>query len=317
MIAQMRRSWNAATVSVVAAAAILLAAILPAACERASPATAPKAGGPGGARHRLVVLSPALAVTLGDLGLRDRIVGRHAYDLVLDPSIPVCGDQAGIDYEALLAAGPTHVIIEWGSRDLPARLDELAGPNGWDVMPFGTLLTLGEIRASTERLGRTFVAPGRQREVEALLARLDSAWSRRGDFAPAGGVMILMGVSPVFAALGPGSFHQQVLERIGGVPAIARGAPYMELDAEDVLRRAPGTIVLVSPAPAGKQRGARAVEGAELAERLGALSSLDIPAVRDGRVWLIDDPLCLLPGTNMAGFADDLERGLRRFSAGP
>lgn len=281
-------------------------------CERAgSPGVKRGAANATVAPHRLVVLSPALAVTLRDLGLAGEAVGRHAYDMVLDPALPVCGDQAGIDYEALIAARPSDVLIEWGSRDLPARLSELAAARGWRVRPYAALLTLEQVRASADELGRAFLAPDRQGERERLLARLDAAWSRRGDFESAGRVLILMSTSPACAALGPGSFHQQILERIGGVPALREGSPYMELDAEDVVRLAPDAIVLVLPRAVGKERAADWMSWERRQEALGALAKTGVPAVRSKRVWVIDDPLALLPGTSLIGVADQMEEGLR------
>lgn len=78
----------------------------------------------------------------------------------------------------------------------------------------------------------------------------------------------------------------------------------MELDAEDVLRLDPAGIVLISPRGVGTARAS--VGEADLLARLGRLGDLDIRAVREGRVALIDDPLALLPSTAMAGFADRL-----------
>jgi len=295
--------------------AVCAAVVGPAACERAAPVRDASPAGSSESRARLVVLSPALAVTLTDLGLADRIVGRHAYDLVLDRSVPVCGDQAGIDYEALLAARPTHVLIEWGTRELPARLGEMARERGWVVMPF-VQLTLNQVRATADELGRELLAPERQGEREKLLARLDRAWSKRGDFESVGRVLILMGTSPTCAALGPGSFHQQVLERIGGVPAIGEGdgkggSPYMELDAEDVVRLAPEAIVLVVPRAVGTERAKDWMSWERREKLLGSLARTSVPAVRSKRVWVIDDPLALLPGTSLIGVADELEEGLR------
>jgi len=292
-------------------ALLMLIAVVVAACERGVSAPTPAVPD----RARLVVLSPALAVTLRDLGLEDEIVGRHAYDTVLNRSIPVCGDQAGIDYEALLAARPTDVVVEWGSRDLPARLTELAREHSWRVRPYRTLLTLDEIRGSAEELGRELLPQDRQGDRERLLARLDSAWSGRGDFSTAGRVLILMGTTPVCAVLGPGSFHQQILERIGGVPAVREGTPYIEMDAEDVLRAAPEVIVLVLPRAVGVERSKDWMAWDTRRRRLGPLAGLTIPAVTRERVWIIDDPLALLPGTNLAAFADDLAAGLA--SLGP
>src|SRR5262245_61348101 len=126
-------------------------AALWATAARRPPAPAPD-GGP-----RIVALSPAVAVILRDLGLADRIVGRHGYDFVLNKSVPVCGDQAGgIDYETLLRARPTHVLIESGARETPGRLTELAEEHHWAVESL-RMLTLDDIEHTARRLGETFV----------------------------------------------------------------------------------------------------------------------------------------------------------------
>lgn len=39
---------------------------------------------------------------------------------------------------------------------------------------------------------------------------------------------------------------------------------------------------------------------------LGRIGTLDIPAVRAGRLALIDDPLSLTPSSAMIGFANEL-----------
>ena len=70
---------------------------------------------------RLAVLSPAFAATLADLGCADLIVARHAYDIALEKTVPVCGDQGGINYEVLVRANPTHVILESNTQPPPER----------------------------------------------------------------------------------------------------------------------------------------------------------------------------------------------------
>lgn len=280
--------------------------------------------------HRIVALSPAMAVTLRDLGFGDRIVGRHGYDLALDPAIPVCGDQAGIDYESLIRVRPTHVIVQWGARDLPPRLNELARSHGWIVLNYD-LLTLHDVRTSAVELHDVLAGPesehaGHQAttptaraaaEPPPLLARLESAFRRRGTgFPGAGRVLLLVSASPI-AVVGPGSFHHQVLESIGGIPAVTRGGPYQELDVEDVMRLAPDAVVLIRP----RGREASSATGTVAPDRqgplLGTLSGRPIPAVTAGRIALIDDPLCLLPGSSLADFADDLAAILVQWNASP
>jgi ABC-type Fe3+-hydroxamate transport system substrate-binding protein len=246
---------------------------------------------------------------LRDLGVADQIVGRHGWDMVLDKSVPVCGDQTGIDYEALIRAAPTDIVLEWGSRKpLPARLDELAASRHWRVANY-TLLTLDEVQSVAADLQSRF-APG----APSLAERMGRAWSRRGDgFPGVGRVLLLASVDPP-AALGPGSFHQQILERIGGTPAITRGEPYITMDAEDLLHLAPDAIVLISPRGRNAPARAQAATPDEVRSVLGGLGSLDIPAARNGHLALMDDPLSLTPSSAMIGFADELAQVLEGWS---
>lgn len=276
------------------------------ACER----TPAGARGQSNQNPRIVALSPALAVTLRDLGLGDRIVGRHRFDMVLDDSLPICGDQSGIDYEALLRVNPTHVLIQ--QARVPPRLATLARSNGWDVLNLPTL-SLEDIERATELLWRTFAPPGVG--PPKILLRMRRAWSGRGtDLRSGARVLLLMSVDPP-QALGPGSFHQQILERLGGTPAISAGRPYMRLGAEDVARLAPEAIVLIVPRPVGSPQPPDPT-WEQIRGRLGVLGRLDLPAVRARHVALIDDPLSLTPSTAMIDFADRLAEILSAW-AGP
>ena len=180
---------------------------------------------------RLAVLSPAVAIILRDLGLEDAIVARHAYDRDLDQSLPVAGDQAGIDDESLLRTRPTHVLLEWGPRDLPPRLESLAERRGWTVRSV-RLLTLDDIRSATRELGALTGNPATQKRAEELVHRMDEAWAPRPDIAAAAGRTLALYWTDPPGAAGPGSFHQQMLESMGAQPAIKDGEPYIALDGE-------------------------------------------------------------------------------------
>lgn len=289
-------------------ALLLLFPLISAGCrEQPSPPPAsPTTRSKTHTQPRVVVLSPALAVTLTDLDLAHLIVGRHGYDLALDPAIPVCGDQSGIDYEALIRANPTDVLIEWGARPLPARLDELARVNGWKVRNF-TLLTLDDIRVSAEELWREYANP-HPASAQSPRVLLDQAWSARTPpLAAAGRVLLFLSASPP-AALGPGSFHHQILAAIGATPALTSGSPYIELDAEDVLKLDPDVIVFVIPrATTAQPRAAKTpLSDAEITTLLGSLSKVNLRAARHQRIALLDDPFALLPSTAMARLADQL-----------
>lgn len=256
-----------------------------------------------------MVLSPAIGVVLRDLGLAHLAVGRHAYDMALDPALPVVGDQAGIDYEPLLRVRPTHVLIEWGSRELPERLTRLAGERGWTLRSY-PLLTLDDIRAMTMDVRYMFAGEAPAGAPD-LLAAMDSAWSPQGGVF--GGRVLLLGSVDPPAVMGPGSFHHQILERIGGRPAVTSGVPWINLNVEDVLRLAPDAIVFVSPRVSGTP-SASSTDPAKVGPLLGRIGGLDIPAVREGRLALIDDPLSHTPSTAMIGFAAELTGVLREWA---
>ncbi len=268
-------------------------AIVVVASQRTSGESSVKIPEPDG--PRIVALSPAMGIILRDLGLEELIVGRHGWDIALDRDLPVCGDQAGIDYEALLRVNPTHLVMEWGGRPLPDRLLEYADARGWSVYN-RSILTLEDIAEAVQDLDATFGSG-----TSPLHRQFDEAMRQR-ETVFQGSVLILMGTNPA-AVLGPGSFHQDILERIGGMPAIENGSPYMELDAEDVLRLNPDGIVLVIPRAPGQTEE---MHDADLPSILGPLADLEVVAVREGRVALIDEPTALTPSTAMIVFANRL-----------
>jgi ABC-type Fe3+-hydroxamate transport system substrate-binding protein len=283
-----------------------------------------RSAAPAGARqeNRIVVLSPALGVILRDLGLEDAIVGRHAWDMALGDSIPVVGTHDDPDLESILRLEPTHIIVQDMEAKVPESLRRLAAERGWLVWGF-PLLTLDDIALCTDelhmrlvdepepdpsRLDLTNLDPTDRLARERPSARLADAWSDRGASArSAGRVLLLASVDPA-GAMGPGSFHHQLIERLGATPAITTGGPWQELDHEDILRLAPDAIILFRPRAAD----AHAVGEPELmsqAESLGALggiAGLDIPAVREGRVGVVEHPLGLIPASSLAEVADEL-----------
>jgi ABC-type hemin transport system substrate-binding protein len=312
---------------------MLLAAVLALAgwgwgCERRSGGTnastttgAAASTGTTSGEVRIVALSPALTRIARDLGAADKLVGRHAFDAWADPALPICGDQAGLDYETLIRVRPTHVLTQWGQREMPARLAELARERGWVIEDF-RLLTLEDIPATAAALHEIVHAGhGEQRggfDGTDLARRLQEAFApRAGLEAARAGRVLMLYAGPTPAALGPGSWHHQLLERLGGVPAVTTGKPFQTLDVEDLARLKPDAIVVVSPRGAGadEPRAPAVRTRAEARAVLGRLADLDVPALRvePVRVVILDDPLAAVPGTNLAELADELAEALGRW----
>lgn len=300
-------------VSILVASLTLLAVV---ACAARSPK--PPAARPVGTR--VVALSPAVASIMRDAGLGHLVVGRHASDEWSEPSLPVCGDQiAGIDYEQLLRVQPTHVFIQLGHT--PPRLVELSKAFGFVVRNY-SILSLDEIRTTARELSNwngAAGAPGDGPQPRtAIDARMDAAWSARPgiEAAKVGRVLLLAQIDPA-GALGPGSWHDDLLRRLGATPALTEGAAFITMDAEEVLRVAPDAIILFIPRPAGAPARAAPPSADELRTLLGRLATPSLPAVARGRIALIDDPMCQLPSTAMIRVADEIAAILEEWSEAP
>ncbi len=301
-------------VLVLAATAIALAA-----CDRREPAAATPAPAVPAAvvsPQRVVVLSPALAVIVRDLGYADLVVARHAYDDVLARELPAVGDQAGIDYEALLRVKPTHLLLQWGARDVPERLTQLAQSNGWQVTNSNPL-TLADIERSVREIDAALAGGASPTPAaDAMLRGLEEIRAPRDAGAGFGPVLLLASVDPP-AALGPGSCHDEILRGVGGEPALTQGTPWMELSREDIVRLNPRAIILVRPHSA---RGVTDADGAP--DERGTdvwqpLRGLGLAAVDDNRVAVIDDPEGLLPSTSMIRVAGTMRKMILTWSTTP
>lgn len=255
---------------------------------------------------RVVVLSPALGASIRDLGHAQLVVGRHQWDRSLPQTIPVCGDQAAIDYEALASVSPTIVLTQWGARELPGAFRELVNKRGWEHHDLNPL-TLDEVAGSIGRLDtllRAHSAPETTRIMGDDAERwFREAVSRRVDART--GPVLMLGATDPFFAFGPGSFHHEILLSIGGVGAVSSGPAWVGLGHEDILDMDPWGIVLVIPG---------ADEGSDPAALLGRLSSSTLSAVASRRVALIGDSEAHLPGTPMARFAGRLREILSEWT---
>lgn len=221
---------------------LLAAGALLGSCHRSAPAPNPTTTTN---TLRIVSLSPAATDILRGLGLADSLVGRNSADAWTDRSVPSCGELGRIDYEALLAARPTHVFVQEPS--LPPRLQQLAAQHGFLALNL-SLLSLDEIRTSTRGIVDS-LPPAHQKAATPELDRIELTMHRA--WAPAssihqGNVLLLASIDPP-AALGPGSFHVQILQRLGGTNTPAVGPPYITLSAEDIVALAPAAIILIQP----------------------------------------------------------------------
>lgn len=272
--------------------AALLACGLMFACDRDTP---PPPAAVEASEVRLVPLSPALGVIVRDLGQADLIVGRHTWDMALDPAIPTVGTHDDPDLETLLRLNPTHIIVQEMETRVPQSLRRMAEREGWTLWSY-PLLTLDDITGAVDGLHGALADATDSPATESPAARLTAAWALHPDAPGAGRVLILAGVDPA-GAMGPGSFHHQLIERLGARPALTTGGPWQELDHEDILCLAPDSILLFRPG---------GDDSTDTLAALGGIANLDIPAIRDGRVAVITHPLGLLPASSLGEVAEEI-----------
>ncbi len=248
-----------------------------------------------------------------DMGLSDRIVGRHAYDSSTSRDIPPVGDEGGVDQEAILRAQPNLVFIQRSAHGPPEFLSR-CGDEGRFTLAVVPLLSLDDIPRAVREIDRR-VALLEQRApsiddpnsaVAALVAKMNLAFAPHPErYQRAGRVLLLASINPP-AAFGPGSWHHDLLLRAGATPAITEGAPYIAIDTEDLLRINPDAIILIEAQPP---------DPTPVRTRLGALAELDVPALKNGRIAAIDDPNVMTPSAAMIDFADRLDQLLAKWSS--
>ncbi len=268
---------------------------------------------------RIVSLSPGVTATLIDRGHGSAIVARHGWDTVAEASLPIAGDQTGLNYETLLSAQPTHIFLQWGSRELPDRLVELGAQRGWKIENFGSL-SWDDVADMEERLSTMLGPPeGEPAERQLRMERFEpDAPESEADLIERrrsnGKLLLLMpGAEP--AALGPGSFHYEMaLEQLGCAMAGPLDGPYVRLHAEDLVRLAPDAIVLL--APRGEREAAGdAFDASRWRSELGRLAELGLPATESGRVAVLDHPRALLAGSSLADVRTELASFIDRWAS--
>jgi len=247
---------------------------------------------------RIVSLSPGISITLGELGLAERLVGRHGWDRSVDQGLPVVGDQSGIDYEALARTQPTHILMEESADGAPALLSTLADKRGWRVIRL-PLLALDDITAAVRTLAAEFSdQPGVADAASRLLARAESAWRESPGLASrAGRTLVVYWTSPIGVA-GPGSFHHDLLLRLGVTAVPEVGGPFQTLDAEDMIAAAPDSLILLTPE----------LDDAGVEKVIARWRGYGVPAARRGRVAVLRDWRYLTPSPAILALADDLRR---------
>ena len=283
-----------------------------------------------GPKVRIITLAPAITQMLVDMGLAHDLVGVARNDMAAPPGLPIVGDVFDINTEAILKLKPTLVLLMTTKEGPPTDLINLGRQYGFQVVAYPSPKSVEDVSdvifdmdqvatASGGVVPGPDAAPKRRPRVPCLgtvlhePARAQSLWLEMlmrlgklekavaGDTRPR--VLMLLSTQPLMA-IGPGATHDQLLSFVNASNAAEDAqveAP--TLDREKILAMKPDVILLLLPnAPPLQPLGRD--------PRLAALTGLDVPAVSHNRIYLINDPLVLLPSSSLPRIAAEMARDL-------
>lgn len=269
---------------------------------------------------RLVTLAPALTQMIVDLGLEDQIVGVAEYEAAVPPGLPVVGNFAAVNTELLLSTKPTHVLTMAGPSGPPARLQELAAQGLFELHTFPFPLSLKDIGnvlfdedpapgtpgvgpSLGEALGKPGSAMALKLRLLKQLASIRSVTASRDKPT----VLLVIGTGPVMAS-GPGTVHDELLGFAGALNAAGDAAVTApEFGREALVAMSPQVILFLQPdAPPIKDDD----------PRLASFAGLPIPAIENGRVYVINDPLVLLPSSSIGRICAEMAKAIHPDIAG-
>ncbi len=277
---------------VVLALAALLALGAGAGCKRQVHAT------PGASRQvvvggelpahpkRIVSLAPNVTEILFAVGAGDQVVAVTRFD-DYPPQVkklPKVGGVVDFDLEAVMAHKPDLVVGTMSGADpkAAAKLDKAHIPYTFVRMDnleqtYRGIRKIGEVAGHKDQGDR--VAGHMKQQIDAIADEAKTAKKRPR-------VLLVYGRKPLVAA-GPGSFGHELVELAGGQNVLADAkTAYPKLDIEKVIELDPERIIDATMASKGLDT-----------DFWKQYSS--ITAVREGHVYLVDDPVVLRPAPRL------------------
>ena len=262
----------------------------------------------GSSEIRLVSLSPSVTATLGELDALDDLVARSPYCLWPEEALalPVVGSGLSPDYEGIVAARPSHILVEQAAS---APVDDLRGLARTEVLPW---LTLDDMTASVRRIGQIV---DRDAAADDLANRLTARLGAGEASDDAATVLLVLageglGQSELWFVK-KNSLHGHGLDALGvrnAVPEKVMGAPTLSIERLVTLN--PDVIVVLVHGEIDDEARARAVHAFDHLEPLSA--------PREGRVVVVSAPRLLTTGPGeLLDYVDRLGASLEPLSVLP
>lgn len=267
-------------------------------CRR-DEARSPPSSGSTSAKLRVVTLTPSLTQVVDALGAIDLVVGVDKFsdspEVVthLSKNVAKVGDFLSPNLEAVLSLHPDIVLLDAVQEKFVTPLKDAGIKKVYAI----EMQSVGDVRAAIQSVGE---ALGRAELGKRVVADLDAALAAETQRAEAAAakagkkprVLFVVdrrpgGLSGMVAAA-PGTYLDELLQRAAATNVLADAhARYVQLPAEEVIRRAPD--VIFDAAHDATERGL--VDWAPLAS---------VPAVAEHHVYLLGGSVYVTPGPRLA-----------------
>ena len=242
--------------------------------------------------RRIVSLAPSVTELLFSIGAGDQVVGIDNYSdqpAGLVESIPKVGSDYEPSLETIVRMEPDVVFTSMSAnrRETVESLDRMGVPVFvTDTRTLRDLdLTLRNLGAVTGHLKRA------EDQISSLAIGFDRVRRRvRGHQKPR--VLVVIWDDPLYVA-GSATFTDDLIEMAGGTNVAADAVGFAKYPLERVLHAAADVIVLPSHAPK-----------AEKARETYWSRWSGLPAVKDKRVYVVEDALIIRPGPRLVQGAE-------------
>lgn len=283
--------------------AIFVALLALIACEEQATRVAPSPG----SNPRVVSLVPAVTEMLFAMGAGPQVVGVGSFDS-WPPDVeglPRVGALLDPDVERIIRLRPDLVVIHASQDDVEEQLGRLG------IRTFSYALGgLDNVTATMRRLGP---AVGRAEGAEAAARRIEEglqAVRERAEGEPRPRVLLVFGREPgtlrALDASGGIGFLHDILTLAGGENVYA-GEPReaVRVSSEALLAARPEVII--------EFRYGRQLTELEVESERRSWDALPaLPAVRDGRVFVLTGNHLVVPGPRVVETAEEIARVLAR-----
>ncbi|OGP88182.1 MAG: hypothetical protein A2156_03745 [Deltaproteobacteria bacterium RBG_16_48_10] len=246
---------------------------------------------------RILSLAPNITEILFNLGLEDEIVGVsiHCNFPEKAKTKPPVGSYIRLDYERIISLRPDLVIATGAgnTREMVERLGKLGFPT-YVIFP----KNLDGIFLSIDHIGQVV---DRKKEALSLIEDMKRRREKiikltRGRLRPR--VFLQIGEAPI-VTVGKGSFADDLIRLAGGENVAGNEKKmYPRFGMEEILKRAPEVILISSMNPRGDYH--------KVLQEWTQWKT--IPAVKNGRIYLIDSDLIDRPSPRIINGLEEIAR---------